>query len=1233
MSKTSMRMAIVVVNLAAFMAGSAVAGTGYGISGRVTIDNRTGSGFRVTSLNSQYGVVFVGGVGVTSTITATVDWAGMTASKVVFSLNGATKEISTSGPTAQTSYNMGSALQYSAAGAKNVLTVWAVASNGQQSQSQQLALWGLQLPQWATSPEGKIGSINWKLDGMTGRLVFDGKVELGKNSDTGGTHEIPEGIPTIGGEYGITIDPLKFDWEVAAQPSSNGLTGTFAVRNGQWGAHAAFGEDREGSLSATLSGSGQFYPQFRLTDLNATLQGGFKFSTPKLYLLCAWTGCCIDPCPYGYLTLEPAISGTLRMEEGEPSVFAGLKFKQAELLLEILVKGMVGVDGGWLGEAEGGIGGKPTIVLQFPKNPNSYCGSQYIKSIKFIITLEASERMLWWEKDWNTTFDIYECPKTKTAQLMAVDTTAGQSRPQMMNREYLLAPEGYCVFPDAQEAGARLMVGGLPEPILNVGPMSRPSVAVGGDHGLLVFVYDDASKPVGSHMEIYSARWNGSQWTAHAPVTDDLYPDVYPAAAIDDSAAEIVVWARAPEPTGLEDGPRDVLGGLDIVWSKYDDNAGAWASPAKLTDNDYVDVSPGFEKSADGDLRVVWMASAGDAIPVWEDEEIDPLIDVMAADWDGSGFGSPYTVASGLKTACPPAVCRTAAHEILAYLKDRDNNTATREDVEVVVRMRPRGGSWGDDHYLTTDTTADVSVDVAVDAGGTPLVVWTKRMARKTLPDGNDTTVDQVWFSALVGDAWMPPELAFEAQGISEPKFFRNEAGKIVLFWTALSAEFWDIYYSVYDAAHEQWSAPQQITHDQGAETMICPAESGGNILVGYVKRRIDLSDPDRPPQIGLSDIYLMEHVPSRDLFIGPNDISVDIRFNMAGLAAFSSYWLDEDCARPGANCASADYDGDGVVDFNDYALFARDRFNTITGYGRVADITAAVHLAGDFIVKDVNVDFYDGNPGTGVLIGSQTVAMLLPGQATPVVQRWYVPGDGRSHDIYVVVDPNNNIAETDDELNNTAFVTLFKPDLQPQSVAVIGYPAADSVLIGLSIGNYGEATADPFGFEVRKDSVDGEVIYAGSLGPIEAGASGITQFAWDVSGQAAGTYTLFVVADVNDDVAESREDNNVDCGQAAVLADLEAIQWSGRIEAGTAYITVRNVGAKPSLPTTVRATCDDQSLGTGTVAAINPGASVEVSFAVTEPGPGAVVEITVNPDSDGSDEVTLLNNTAIVIR
>jgi len=1166
------------------------AATGYGVSNILTIDNRTGTGFKLTTIVPTYTGAFPEGVEVINTFKANIDWSGRTPSKVVFDLNGNQKTVTTTGNTAQTTFNMGQDLTYSKSGAKNDLKVWAVASDGSSSSVFVYSLWGLKLPEWSfqfsDKHKGKYTGIPWKID-PTGKLTFFGEVELLKGGK-GGTVSIPKSIPEVGGEYGIKINPVTFAWELSAQPrigDGAGLTGSFDL-SGTWGATAKCGTKREGSISATLSGAGEFYPEFRLQEISAELAGAFEFKFPRVPLLCQWSGCChTGYCPYFQGSIKPEIVGTIALEEGEPSQFFGLKFKDVELELALTLAATIGAGSeGSIYYIAGTIGGRPSIILQFPPNTSSYCMNEYIKQVAFDLKARFVVECAWWKREWEMEFNLYTCPKT--GAMYAVGCPSTKSEMQLVDRTYLNNTDGYCVFSQkAQPAGDGgiifASVGGLPSPILNVGTGPVPSIASNDNSGLLVFVYDDATKPTGKHQEIYYARWNDSQWTTHAPLTDNMHPDIQPVAKIDSMGNEIAVWVNGPEPTGSETGPRDVLPGFEIVYSSW--NGTAWVVPQAITNNSFVDMLPWFDTKSDGTLRVCWIASPTNAIPVWHDEEIAPSLDLMASDWNGSSFGTPYTVMSNLVTVSPPTIIQDATHEYMAYLKDMDDNSGSAEDREVYVQQRTLGGVWETAQALTNDAISDTAAQMVISEMGIPMLVWVKKMVPVIVSDPNqeDTHIDQLWFSECINGDWTTPAIAFESNGITEPKIFRNSAGKTVLFWVAASSEFSDIYYSVYDAELMQWGAPQQITHDEGAETMISLSESSGNILASYVKRRIDLSDPYNPPVIGLSDIYLMEHVPAKDLYINSGDIS---------------------------------FDPEPVPDANSL-------------------ITANVHLKGDFTVTDVKVDIYDGEPASGgSLISTHTIDQMLPGQTKSISTLWHLPGDGQAHPVYVVVDPDNTIVETDNLSNNKASVSPFSVNLIPAVPSIVGYPTINKVIVGISVKNTGTMNSQSADCQVRKGTATGTIVFETTLDNISAGDSYATQFEWDVTDDPSGIYDLVVIVDPDNKVVESVESDNQSIGQVAILPDLQTEQWSASVDETTASITIRNVGVKPSDPNTVRVVFNSLNLGENAIPSLNPGESVDIEILMSQPVETGRIDVIANPDSTGADEVGLLNNVASII-
>ena len=1136
----------------------------------------------LTSLTASYEGVFVKDISFGNTYTATVDWNGYTPQGVVFELNGTQETMPTHTTIAQKTYDMGQDLRYSLKGAKNTVRAWAVAKEGSNSKPLELVRQGgLELPEWAISEESKKGPISVKI--QRGKIAYYGEIELLK-SGVKGTVNIPEKIPQIGGKWGVEIDRLNLTWELAAEPrygDGAGLTGSFLV-GGQWKAEAECGAQRKADASANITGAAEFYPEFRLTDVSAQLAGSGTFLFPRAPLLCAWTSCCNTAyCPYFQAGITAAVSGTVSLEQGTPALLVGLKFKQGELNLSATLSGTVGVGSeGSIYYAAGGIGGTPYVILQFPGNPSSACLVQYVKEAGVSLGATVVAECAWWKRTWEWNLKIFKCPEVSGQYETQFFAVGGEL--ELVPRDYLGDPEGYCVFP-ATGTGLRMAPAqGLPSPILNVGTGPCPSVATSNDAGLLVFVYDDATKPTGKHQEIYWARWDGSRWTAHAPLTDNNQPDLYPTAAIDAAGRQIVAWVQAPEPTGMETGPRDILAGMEVVASSYDADGGAWSVPQAITANAQADLLPWFEQLPSGELRVCWISSAANAIPVWHDEEIAPLLDVMAADWDGNAFGSPYLVAGGLQTVSPPSIARSSTYEFMTYLKDMDNNSGTADDREVMVRSRTIGGEWSEDVQLTNDAFSDTAAQIAVDQTGTPMVAWVKRMVPVTLPDRIETHVDQLWFSRWQAGIWGAPIMALETDGLAEPKLIRSSEGRILLFWVAGSKEFSDIYYSVYDDTSGQWGRPQQITHDPDAETMLSLAESGGNILAACVKRRIDLTDPSHPPEIGLSDLYLIEHVPARDLSVSANGISFDPSTPVRG---------------------------------------------------QQSAVRADIHLAGDFAVTDVRVDFFDGDPSAGGrLIDTRVIAFMLPGETVRAEVMWAVPIDDRAHDIHVIVNPAGTIPETDDLSNNRAITRALGADLIVGGPHFIGYATTNALLVGVTIGNAGQTPAGESTVEVRRGNAAGPILFTTTVPTLQPGETASADFTWDVSGEPAGAMALVAIADAANQVDESVESNNLATVQIPVQPDLEVQPESARARRGLARIVVRNVGVKPSQATVVRVSRSGQLLGEAPLAPLPAGAEEQVSVGLAEAEVGNVLKLTVNPDSDGSDEGSLLNNSAEVV-
>jgi len=99
---------------------------------------------------------------------------------------------------------------------------------------------------------------------------------------------------------------------------------------------------------------------------------------------------------------------------------------------------------------------------------------------------------------------------------------------------------------------------------------------------------------------------------------------------------------------------------------------------------------------------------------------------------------------------------------------------------------------------------------------------------------------------------------------------------------------------------------------------------------------------------------------------------------------------------------------------------------------GEKITITANVSNAGGADVNGAMVRFFDGDPAQGGMqIGADVTGNVQGGRSTPFTVEWDTTGREGDHEIFVLVDPDNKIAETD-ETNNFASVRMHVGNLPP---------------------------------------------------------------------------------------------------------------------------------------------------------------------------------------------------------
>ena len=137
---------------------------------------------------------------------------------------------------------------------------------------------------------------------------------------------------------------------------------------------------------------------------------------------------------------------------------------------------------------------------------------------------------------------------------------------------------------------------------------------------------------------------------------------------------------------------------------------------------------------------------------------------------------------------------------------------------------------------------------------------------------------------------------------------------------------------------------------------------------------------------------------------------------------------------------------------------------------GQDYDIVVKIANTRSVDVSNVAVSLYDGDPVSGGLLIGSEMLVSVPAYGEGGVQfKWDCSDLGGVHFLHVVVDPNN-IIEEENELDNSAFITVnllspLKPDLIISSADISFSPSTptqgDSLAVGVTVKNSGAPVSD----------------------------------------------------------------------------------------------------------------------------------------------------------------------------
>jgi len=318
---------------------------------------------------------------------------------------------------------------------------------------------------------------------------------------------------------------------------------------------------------------------------------------------------------------------------------------------------------------------------------------------------------------------------------------------------------------------------------------------------------------------------------------------------------------------------------------------------------------------------------------------------------------------------------------------------------------------------------------------------------------------------------------------------------------------------------------------------------------------------------------------------------------------------------------------------------------------GDTITISAIIRNSGDRDAHDVGVKLYDGNPISGTQLVEHTYSTIMSGHEKTLTLTANFP-EG-SHEIYVVVDPDNTLQEIS-EINNTAQKTLT---IMPPGEVIDLAVTTDDIRFEPQVPEVGEEVTIVCGIRnagtVRVENVKvriyegnptagGRLLYPEfTISFIDAGVFGSITIHHDTT-DWGGDHLIYVVADPENAIIEEDEENNrasriltvSSLGVIDVAVTAAGITFNPAEpvtgDSVTVNCVVENIGDENVSQADVSFYVDGQLLGDDTAADIPAGGSAPASISWdTTSLPGVHIISVVVDLSNTIPEINEFNNEA----
>ncbi|MHB8524118.1 MAG: carboxypeptidase regulatory-like domain-containing protein [Limisphaerales bacterium] len=813
-----------------------------------------GSAPRVTSVTSKYPGFrcYLDGVPFSLQFTATVDWAGHPPGKVQFLTPRRTVELTTSGPTASQTLDMGSEF-----GPNGRLRVVAVSTDG--TRSTELVAKLVVAPRpflMVFGPVDEGGDFHY--EGSLSTSLF----EFGIGPGT-----ISADIPFFGGKD----MSLGFLPAVDVQVTSDG-TAQVAMQwsdaqagkllDNEWGAkrdpadiasllndllqkgtldsqqlpHASFG-GMDLSFYPQLGGAWKYNPdagQWQWRDAFAGLAGDFSVSQTWPFLA--------GPVPM-YAKVQVGVAGdaTVHLLQLSPANFNG------QLDVNPSLSGTLGVGLSGVLSADGTVQGGAYLDLQWPQEPTMK---------DFSLDVNASVSLHEWI--FHEDFKVFHWIWPANGLLQSKYPVLRQETPwQPLGRDYLQHPSHGAVAPFFKSRKKSDGGGGTVEILLSpVFPYSDPNCSSSGTNVYLAFLTDNTNRASMNRTMAMFTKFDGANWSQAVAIADDGTADFHPHLLSFPDGSAVAAWenegAVLPDSATLD----LMKSNLEVSVAWFNPNTGTWLPAWQVTTNSFLDRSPKLAGRSKDNVLLTWVANPAN------DENGGPTSpnQVWSARWNGGAWSNPQLAATVSNALVKYGLAYDGTTANLVLSVDTVSGS-TNVDGHELFRVVYQNEAWGPLTQLTSDQVPDDNPQLTLDPQGNVVLTWLKGAELSSVVNfvmTNRQVLRTNEYSSNLAD------FTLAASG----------GGKRVVLWAEPSENSSDLFAMFYDPVAGVWGAPKQLTHDPQTERGTTAAFVGEGELVTVYNRT--LLSSTNAPGTSLADLAALVYPLGEDLALDGSSIYSD---------------------------------------------------------------------------------------------------------------------------------------------------------------------------------------------------------------------------------------------------------------------------------------------------------------------------------------------------------------------